>query len=113
LGVRITVATVVDKREPRRMSARRHRRVVLLVGGDDEVARECARAAAPLPIVRSKHLAVATERLRDLRPVAVYIATDVSVDEARDLGRVADAQATPCIHLTDEGPEMVREVLRR
>jgi hypothetical protein len=93
--------------------ARRHGRVVLLVGGDDEVARECARAAAPLPIVRAKHLDVATERLRDLRPVAVYIATDVSVENARDLGRVAEAHATPCIRLGHDPPQVVRDVLRR
>jgi hypothetical protein len=85
----------------------------LLVGGDDEVARACARAAAPLPIVRAKHQAVATERLKELHPVAVYLGTDLSTDEADDIGRLAAEHSTPTINLAVDVPEAVQAHVRR
>ena len=95
------------------MTARRHPRVILLVGGDDEVAKECARAAAPLPIVRARHTTVASDRLRELHPVAVYVATDLSTQEANDIGRVAAEHSTPLINLAVEAPEAVHAHVRR
>lgn len=85
----------------------------MLVGGDDEVARACARAAAPLPIVRAKLTTVATDRLRELRPVAVYVAGDVPAVEAHAIGDVAAEHETPCIHLRVDAPEVVHAHLRR
>lgn len=85
----------------------------MLVGGDDEVARACARAAAPVPIVRAKLATVATDRLRELRPVAVYVADDVPANEAGAIGDVAREHETPLINLRVDAPEAVRDRLRR
>jgi hypothetical protein len=95
------------------MSARRLPAVVMLVGGDDEVARACARAASPLPVVRAGHRDVATDRLRELRPLAVYVANDVPAAEASVIGDVAAAHSTPLINLAVDGPEVVHERMRR
>lgn len=77
------------------------------------MARACARAVAPLPIVRAKHQAVATERLKELHPVAVYLGTDLSSAEADDLGRLAAEHATPTINLAVDTPEAVHAHVRR
>jgi hypothetical protein len=95
------------------MTARRHAKVVMLVGGDDEVARACARAVAPLPIVRAKHRDVATERLRELRPLAVYVASDVPAVDSHAIGDVAAAHETPLINLAFDAPDVVHRHLRR
>jgi hypothetical protein len=95
------------------MTDRRHARVVMLVGGDDEVARTCARVVAPLPVVRTKHRGVATERLRELRPLAVYVANDVPPNEAHAIGDVAAEHETPMINLAVDRPEVVHDRLRR
>jgi hypothetical protein len=85
----------------------------LLVGGDDEVARACARAVAPLPIVRAKRLEAAAERLRDFHPVAVYVGRDLSSEEANDIERVAAEQSTPLINLAVDEPEAALAHVRR
>jgi hypothetical protein len=85
----------------------------MLVGGDDEVARACARAAAPVPVVRASHRDVATERLRELRPLAVYVANDVPEGEASAIGDVAAEHSTPLINLAVDAPDVVRGLLRR
>ena len=95
------------------MTARRLPAVVMLVGGDDEVARACARAAAPLPVVRASHRGVATERLRELRPLAVYVANDVPEGEADVIGAVAAEHSTPLINLAVDAPEVVHDRMRR
>lgn len=95
------------------MTSRRHASVVMLVGGDDDVARACARAVSPVPIVRAKHLDVATARLRDLRPLAVYVAVDVPEGEAQTIGDLAAEQDTPCINLAVDTPEAASDRLRR
>lgn len=77
------------------------------------MARACARAAAPLPIVRSSRLAVATDRLRELRPVAVYVASDVPDGELDAIGNAAAEHHTPCISLAVDAPEVVHDRLRR
>jgi hypothetical protein len=73
--------------------------LVLLVGGDDATARSCARNVSPLPILRAKHLTVAADRLRAMRPVAVVVAADVPLEDARELERLAVQQATAVIML--------------
>lgn len=74
-------------------------RVVLLVGGDQSAAESCAREVAPLPVVRAKHLAIASDRLRSMRPVAVFVAPDVTREDARELERLAEEHAAKVIHL--------------
>jgi len=85
----------------------------MLVGGDDEVARACARAAAPVPVVRASHRDVATGRLRELKPLAVYVANDVPEGEASVISDVAAASSTPLINLAVETPDVVHERMRR
>jgi hypothetical protein len=86
---------------------------VLLVGGDDAVAESCARAAAPLPVVRARRLAVAADRVRAMRPIVVLVAPDVSVEDARALDRLATEEGTRFVRI-DEGDDDValRSALR-
>jgi hypothetical protein len=107
------IARRAGARHSARMTARRHARVVMLVGGDDDVARACARASSPLPLVRSSHVSVAADRLRELRPLAVYVASDVADGAVDVIGNLAAEQETPCINLAVEAPEVVRDRLRR
>lgn len=110
---RIRVALPADAGDAPRMTARRHAPVVMLVGGDDEVARACARVVSPVPIVRASHRDVATERLRELRPLAVYVANDVPEGEASAIGDVAAQHSTPLIDLAIDAPEVVHDRMRR
>jgi len=87
-------------------------RLVLLVGGDDETAKAVARASTPLPVVRAKIAAHATERLRAMRPLAVVIAADVPKEDAAELRRAARAQAAAWIE-ADGDLQQVAEVVRR
>lgn len=76
-------------------------RVVLLVGGDEAAAQSRAREMAPLPVVRAKHLGIASDRSRSMLPVAVAFASDVTADDARELERLAKEQATKVVRLDD------------
>ena len=79
-------------------------RLVLVVGGDDDTARACARVAAPWPIVRTKQPSVATDRVRAMKPVVVVITSDVPAREVIELRRVAREQSAPLLEL-DEGDD--------
>lgn len=69
-----------------------HGKLVLLVGGDQETARSCARAAC-LPVIRARHVAVAADHLRSMHPVAVVLAADIKEEDAAQLERIADGRA--------------------
>ena len=56
---------------------------------------------------------VATERLRELRPLAVYVANDVPEGEADVIGAVAAEHSTPLINLAVDAPEVVHDRMRR
>jgi hypothetical protein len=86
---------------------------VLLVGGDETTAQLCARAAAPVPVVRANHLGTAADRLRSLRPVALIVASDVETDALKELQRVARDTAAKVVRLeaTNDVPSVER--LRR
>jgi hypothetical protein len=75
------------------------RRLVLLVGGDEDAGRSCARAAAPLPVLRAKRVATAADRLRTMQPVALVVAPDVSEADVAELTRVAAEHAAPVVRL--------------
>jgi hypothetical protein len=75
------------------------RELVLLVGGDDATAQHCARAAAPLPVLRAKQVGTATERLRAMRPRALVLASDLPEAAADALAKIASEQAAPVVRL--------------
>jgi hypothetical protein len=77
----------------------RPRPFVLLVGGDDAAARSCARAAAPLPVLRATYLRGVPDRLRTMRPIALVLAPDVPDAEALELTRIAIEQAARVLPL--------------
>ncbi len=72
--------------------------LVLFVGGDDGAARSCAKAASPVPVVRSKHLRVAAERVRTMKPVLVVVGPDLTRDEVEELRRVANERHAALVH---------------
>jgi hypothetical protein len=74
-------------------------RVVLLVGGDDATARDCARHASPIPVLRAKHLAMAAARFRSMRPIVLVVAADVPTEDASELERLAAEHATNVVRL--------------
>jgi hypothetical protein len=89
--------------------------VVLLVGGDDAAARDCARQASPIPVLRAKHLSVAADRFRSMRPIALVVAADVPTEDARALERLAAEHATTVITLArgvDGTAQALRHVVR-
>jgi hypothetical protein len=90
------------------------RDLVLLVGGDDAAARSCARAASPVPVLRAQRLAIATQRLRSMRPIALVLAPDVSEADVAELTRIAGEQAAPVVRLDLELPvgALLRSVAR-
>ena len=67
-------------------------KLVLLVGGDQETARSCARAAC-LPVIRARRVGVAADHLRSMHPVAMVLAADVTEEDAAQLERIADGRA--------------------
>lgn len=82
--------------------------VVLLVGGSDDDAELCARAASPLPVVRTKHIGTATDRVRSLRPVLVVVAPEIPQADASAVKRVADERAVRVVGLpTAEGAALI------
>jgi len=100
------------------MSSRRRAplrsRLVLLVGGDSNAGRRCARAVSPLPVVRAKHLDIAKERVRDMRPIVVVVADDIAPEETNELRRVALEQAAVLVRLPeDDDPVALRDALLR
>lgn len=69
-------------------STRRGPDLVLYVGCDDDGALSCAKVTA-LPVLRSRHLRVAAERVRSMRPVLVVVGPDVTRDEVEALRTIA------------------------
>lgn len=67
---------------------------VLLVALDDELAKRCAAAIAPIACLRVSHVIAALERMLVLRPLAIVVdrATEDDLGElgerARDVGSV-------------------------
>ena len=87
--------------------------LVLLVGGDSETARSCARAASPLPVVRAKHMATATSRLESMKPVALVVAAGVPSAHVAELERLASEHAAEVVRFDGaDAPEALRRVAR-
>lgn len=87
------------------MSCRNRRipraQVVLLVGGDDEVAKSCARLMSPLPVRRARHLSLASRHLETLRPAVVVIAPTFPAEDAKTLEALASEASTSVVRLLD------------
>jgi hypothetical protein len=49
--------------------------------------------------VRAKHLGIASDRLRAMRPVAVVVAPDVPAEDVLELERIAEQQAATVVRL--------------
>lgn len=81
--------------------SRRGPPLVLYVGGDDDGARSCAKAASPVPVVRSKHLRLAADRVRSMRPLLVVVGADVTLDEIEALRAVAKEQHASIMRLEE------------
>jgi hypothetical protein len=77
-------------------------RPVLLVGGDASVGQSCARAAAPLPVVRARRVAIAADRLRAMRPFVIVVAPDVAPNDAAELARLGAREGARVVRLVDE-----------
>lgn len=71
------------------MSAtRRGHDLVMYVGCDDDGALSCAKVTS-LPVLRSRQLRLAAERVRSMKPVLVVVGPDVTREEVEALRAIA------------------------
>jgi hypothetical protein len=88
-----------------------HPWVVLLVGLDDQTAKECEVAVMPLPVVRVADVANAVERVPTLRPLVVVTNGGSAADELALLrSRPADASAVVVGLEGARGPVLVTKL---